>query len=274
MSIRALWISDHEILPVMRHSHDFYQLIYCRSGNGMIGIGEAIYEATAGKAYLVMPMELHFVAPKDGLSVIEAKFTVEDGGLDTGLRLLPAEMNVDGCPLLRRSLFDILREGTSGAPYSHEATGAALTLFLVRLLREYGISASDPDVQSCYLGTSQKRTVRTDRDADFLKALDYIEHHLAEEITLDDLCELVGFERSYLITRFKKSFGLSPMRYVGAMRIEQAKHLLLTTDKSVTEIAYETGFGSIHYFSRYFGRTVGLSPNEYRERKRGKEGMT
>ena len=56
---------------------------------------------------------------------------------------------------------------------------------------------------------------------------------------------------------------------IGAGGIANGVHL-----PSLTEIAYETGFGSIHYFSRYFGRTVGLSPNEYRERKRGKEGTT
>ena len=268
MSIRALWVSDHSIVPVVRHAHDFYQLIYCRRGVGTIGIGESVYTATVGKAYLVRPGEQHFIAPKEDFRAMELKFSVESDGLDKSLRLLPDEMDIDRQASLCLSLRDVLREGTSGAPYSHEATGAAITLFFVRLLREYHISAEDMGVQICYLDAPQKNNVGKGRDEDFLRVLDHIEHHLSEEITLDDLCELVGLERSYLITRFKKSFGFSPMRYVGIVRVERAKLLLSTTDKSITEVAYEVGFGSIHYFCRYFKRSVGVPPNEYREGNR------
>ena len=266
MSIRALWVSDYAIVPIMRHAHDFYQLIYCRHGVGEICIDDCTYTATRGKAYLVKPGRMHSITPREDFRVMELKFSVEGAGQDASISLLPTEMDIDARASLRLSLRDILREGTSGALYSHEATSAAATLFFVKLLREYRISAEDTDVQICHLDTPQKPPAGKNGDEDFLRVLDYIERHLSEEIILDDLCELVGLERSYLITRFKKSFGLSPMRYVGTMRIEQAKHLLSTTEKSITEIAYETGFGSIHYFSRTFKRTVGVAPNEYRER--------
>jgi transcriptional regulator GlxA family with amidase domain len=52
------------------------------------------------------------------------------------------------------------------------------------------------------------------------------------------------------------------------MRIERAKTLLRRSEKSITEIAYETGFGSIHYFSRYFKESVGITPNEYRTKNK------
>ena len=268
MSIKTLWISDHSIGSIMRHSHDFYQMIYCRRGVGEIGIGDHTYTATPGKAYLVAPGNLHFITPKADFRVMELKFSVENEWLDKSIRLLPAEMDLGGQAALRLSLRDILREGTSGALYSREATGAAITLFFVRLLREYHISAEDTGVQISYLVTPPKAPSGKGKDEDFLRVIDYIERHLSEEITLDDLCELVDLERSYLIARFKKSFGLSPMRYVGAMRLQQAKTLLSTTDKSITEIAYAVGFGSIHYFCRYFKRSVGITPNEYREKNR------
>lgn len=269
MSVRALWISDHHLMPVERHTHDFYQLIYCRRGAGIIEIGGIPYPAVAGHAYLVKPKEAHALQPEDGMHAIELKFEITREEYDAMLRCLPTVLNVGASPGLSHSLFEIVREGLSGAFYSHEATGAALNLFLVRLLREHHVVSENRGLQSCYFDAPPQKNGRAGgRDAAFLRLLDYIEHHLADEITLDDLCELAGLERSYLITRFKRTFGISPMRYLNAMRIEQAKRLLATTEKTVTEIAYEVGFGSIHYFCRIFKRTTGLAPHLYREANR------
>ena len=55
------------------------------------------------------------------------------------------------------------------------------------------------------------------------------------------------------------------MQYVSWLRIERAKVLLLTTDMSITDIANEVGFGSIHYFSRFFKEKENITPNEFRK---------
>lgn len=265
MSIRALWISDHFLLPIVQHSHNFYQLVYCQEGVGEIGIGDAVHTATAGYAYLIKPHEPHSITPSGDMHAVELKFAVDSEEYDAALQKLPAVFPVDAHAELSLSLREVVREGLSGAFYSHEAASAAVNLFLVRLLRVHRVEAEDRGLQSCYFADSRERRLTPkSRDADFLCVLDYIEHHLSEEITLDDLCSLLGLEKSYLITRFKRTFGTSPMRYVHAMRIEQAKLLLRTTDKSITEIAYEVGFGSIHYFCRFFKQTVGMPPLAFR----------
>ena len=267
MSVRALWISDHTLVPVMRHTHDFYQLIYCQRGNGAIEIGDTLHKAEVGRAYLIKPMAAHAIHPDDGMRAIELKFEITAEEYDKNLRCLPTVLDVDGSAVLSHSLREIVREGLSGAFYSHEATSAAISLFLVRLLREHRVVAENRGLQSCLFDTPQGRG---SRDAAFLRLLDYIEHHLSEEITIDDLCELAGLERSYLITRFKRTFGTSPIRYLNAIRIEQAKRLLATTEKSITEIAYGVGFGSLHYFCRFFKSSTGMPPNAYREANRTK----
>jgi len=83
-------------------------------------------------------------------------------------------------------------------------------------------------------------------------------------ISLDELASIAHFEKSYLTVRFKQMWGISPMKYVNLLRIERAKLLLATTDMSITDIACCVGFGSIHYFSRYFKEKEGITPNEYR----------
>ena len=65
-------------------------------------------------------------------------------------------------------------------------------------------------------------------------------------------------------------WGIPPMKYVNGIRIERAKELLAKTDKSITVIAEETGFSSIHYFSRYFKEKEHMTPQAYRAGFAGK----
>lgn len=270
MSIRTLWISDHYNLPVILHAHDYYQLIYCQRGKGKIQIGEREFSVTPGRAYLVLPMAMHSISPEEGMRITEVKFEIYSDELSKAIGELPEEIDIDEHVSLRLSLKEIVREGLSGALFSHESTNAALTLFLIRLLREHNVKADDMGIQSYYFNRSPGKESEPSgtADTDFLKVLDYIEKHLSEEITLDDLSRIAHFEKTYLITRFKEIWGLSPMKYVNTMRIERAKVLLRQSEKSITEIAYETGFGSIHYFSRYFKESVGITPNEYRAKSK------
>jgi AraC-like DNA-binding protein len=211
-------------------------------------------------------MEPHAITPEEGMRAVELKFEVMEEEYERNLQCLPTVLPVDASPMLSHSLCEVVREGLSGAFYSHEATSAALNLFLVRLLRENRVEAENRGLQSCLFDQPQPRG---GSDTAFLHLMDYIGHHLQDEITLDDLCELCGLERTYLVTRFKRTVGLSPMRYLHMLRVEQAKRLLATTEKSITEIAYEVGYGSIHYFCRYFKRSTGISPSAYREENRG-----
>ncbi len=72
-------------------------------------------------------------------------------------------------------------------------------------------------------------------------------------------------ERSF-IRRFTKSTGLTPMDYVHALRLEEAKQMLETTELSVEAIANEVGYEDASFFGRLFRRKVALTPAQYRLR--------
>lgn len=270
MSVRTLWISDHYNLPSVLHGHDYYQLIYCQHGKGSITIGDQVFAVTPGKAYFIRPSVLHNISPEEGMRIAEVKFDIDSDELAKAILELPEEIDIDDHVSLRLSMKEVVREGLSSALFSHESTNAALSLLLIRLLREHNVKAEDMGLQSYFFNRAPGKDSEPSgsADTDFLKVLDYIERHLSEEITLDDLARIVHFEKTYLITKFKEIWGLSPMKYVNTMRIERAKTLLRRSEKSVTEVAYETGFGSIHYFSRYFKESVGITPNEYRTKNK------
>ena len=229
MSAHAIWVSDHIIVSTDVHKHDFYQLMYCRGGSGEILIDNVLYPAIAGNAYIARPMESHALIQKDRLHLIEVKFTIDDTLPLRELDRLPAEFSIDDNLLLRLAFAEIKREGLSRLLYSHESTNAALELFLLRLIRQTHAQNADDEktLQNCFFNTEERRDEDKRSDIDLVKILDYIETHLSEQITLKDLTKLVHFDKSYLIARFKRIFGVPPMQYINLLRIERAKVLWL-----------------------------------------------
>jgi len=265
MSVNTVWVADHVALTTMVHSHAYYQLIYCRGGCGAVEINGKQLTMSSGNACLVLPMQDHRIIQTDGLRIVELKFTVANEKLDLVLRQLPRKLTIGEHSELYSSLAQVLDEGLYQTLYRREATDSALMLFIIRLIRS-NAAITESRSHSFVLETSKSKDVThpNERDADFLRVIDYIENHLSEPITLDDLTKLVHLDKSYLIVRFKEKWGIPPMKYVNWVRIERAKILLAVTDKSITDIAEAVGFGSVHYFSRFFKDKEKLTPNDYR----------
>lgn len=66
---------------------------------------------------------------------------------------------------------------------------------------------------------------------------------------------------------FTKKTGMSPLKYVLSLRIEEAKELLMYSSMSISEVAVSIGIAEPSYFSRIFRKYVGLSPTEYRNQR-------
>lgn len=94
--------------------------------------------------------------------------------------------------------------------------------------------------------------------------LSYIERHLAEPISVEDLAKLVHFHPNYFMHYFKSMMGLSPIVYINKKRLEKARRMLATTELSVSAVADEIGL-ELYYFSRIFKKQSGLSPTDYRK---------
>lgn len=95
------------------------------------------------------------------------------------------------------------------------------------------------------------------------KTLEYIEHNLTEDLSLNTLAELNSVSPIHFHNVFKTSTGMTLRKYVEEQRLKKAIYLLLTTSLTLTEIAYECGFNSQSYFSYAFKRKMNCSPREY-----------
>ncbi len=93
----------------------------------------------------------------------------------------------------------------------------------------------------------------------------YIHTHYGDDLTRNDLAEIVFLNPDYLARLFKKETGISLGSYVIQVRITAAKNLLETTHLSVYTIANKVGYTNYSYFSKLFKQEVGLPPNEYKK---------
>lgn len=93
----------------------------------------------------------------------------------------------------------------------------------------------------------------------------YIEANYQSQISYRDVAREVFISPSYFLSLFKRETGTTFVDYLTSVRIEKAKQLLLTTDLSVTRIAYDLGFNNSNYFSNIFRKAVGISATEFRK---------
>ena len=94
----------------------------------------------------------------------------------------------------------------------------------------------------------------------------YIQENLGRNLSVDELSEQACMSKPHFFRCFKHTFGVSPVEFINQQRIEMAKELLLTTQKSLTEICYEAGFNNTSYFSRLFKRYEKMSPSRFRKK--------
>jgi len=104
------------------------------------------------------------------------------------------------------------------------------------------------------------------RDPLVTRAETWMQAHLHEEFTFDDLADVLAVSPRTLIRRFKKATGHNPARYLTRLRIEEAKRLLERTALPLESIAERVGYRDSSSLRRVFRRTTHLSPGEFRKR--------
>lgn len=93
----------------------------------------------------------------------------------------------------------------------------------------------------------------------------YLQTHIHESVSLEELAQRFFMSRSYLTWSFRNVTGFSVVEYMTYIRIQKAQQLLRESDRSITEIADLCGFGNITYFEKVFKTTTGHTPVQYRK---------
>lgn len=88
--------------------------------------------------------------------------------------------------------------------------------------------------------------------------------NLGEPLTVDDMARVAMFSKFHFSRSFQRVTGISPGRFLSALRLQRAKQLLLSTTFNVADISLRVGYTSVGTFSTRFTQSVGLSPTTYR----------
>jgi AraC family transcriptional regulator len=163
-----------------------------------------------------------------------------------------------GCrdPLLEASYSAMLNEIRTKDAVEPLYMDSLLETFVIKLLREH----------------STARNLRSSKPREMLAAyqlkrvMEFVEARLGSNVALSDLANVAGGSVFHFSRAFRNTAGDTPYRYVLRRRIERAKHLLVSSDTPIAEVARTCGFSSHANFAKTFSRFVGTTPKRFRQR--------
>lgn len=254
----------HGFGPNVRNHFLFHYII---SGKGTLrvkdkDIDHTEYHLSGGSGFLIEPGYVnHYWADQeepweyiwvefDGL---RANTYVEAAGLSNVHPVYQPQDPEDGIAL-QKEMFAIL--DTQGASPLYQI--GHLYLFVDTLIR-----------------TSQsKKQVLGGKIKEFYvrEAINYIEHHYAEDITVEGLARICKLDRSYFGKVFKSVVGQPPQEFLLRYRMEKAAESLMLTSAAIADISVSVGYANSLHFSRAFKSVYGISPREYRQKNKLMDG--
>lgn len=100
------------------------------------------------------------------------------------------------------------------------------------------------------------------------EAINYIEQHYAENITVEELARTCQLDRSYFGKVFKSAVGQPPQEFLLRYRMEKAAEALVITSEAIADISVSVGYANSLHFSRAFKSVYGVSPREFRQKNK------
>ncbi|MGV8955936.1 MAG: helix-turn-helix domain-containing protein [Cypionkella sp.] len=105
------------------------------------------------------------------------------------------------------------------------------------------------------------------------RMLRFVAEHALEEISVDAVAASTGLHPNYAMSLFKRSVGQTITQAINRHRLDTAQSLLISTDRSITEVVYDSGFGSVSRFYEAFASRFGERPTQFRQRMRAKAAL-
>lgn len=121
-------------------------------------------------------------------------------------------------------------------------------------------------IASDFLEQNNENTAFPTSYITYRNLVDYLHNNYSGQVIKEPIEQVMDRKYEYLSSVFKKYAGTTIVKYIHQLRVQRAKHLLLSTDLSVGEIAEEVGFQDAFYFSRVFKRIENISPQQYRNK--------
>lgn len=262
--IAAMHVTDIGYYPKAKfhyrkrqHGADQHILIYCMNGKGTVTIKKSEYQLEPGDVSIIPKQTEHYyyADEKEPWTIYWVHFN--GSAADEIVAYMQA-----------------LWEGHKRFVHYNEERMDIFNTIYEQLERGYGIESmvyADMcfyNFLGTFLHTEHADNIRTSSEGDpVYQLIDYMKKNISTMCTLQQMAEEVNLSPSHLSFIFKKRTGYPPIEYFNHLKAQQACQYLMFTTLRVKEIASMLGMDDPYYFSRFFTKLMGVSPNMYREKR-------
>lgn len=243
-----------------REEANQYVLIYCVEGEGWFEINSQPQKVIANQIFILPKSKAHSYGStsKNPWTIYWIHFDGDKAsffseGLDKPLLVSPErDSRLEDRFKLFEEIFATLKNGYSKNNLEFSITALFYFFGSLKYLSTYRASNN----------LTQQRDVADE-------AIHFMRENTHKRLTLKEISDYVELSPSHFSTIFQSKTGYSPLSYFIHLKIQEACHHLDFTGMKINQISMLVGFEDPFYFSRLFTKTMGVSPSEYRKKKKG-----
>ena len=256
-------VSNYKNASVILHQHKEIEIITLKQGKADFYIGDNHFTATKGDIIITLPYEPHRIEIPDN------EYTVYNC-MCFDLNIIADKQLVSG---LENNDLTINALVKNDKPYTSEIFNLLENTFACYDKNESGFELEIIGYLSLVFASLKRnnlilKPLKEKTNNNFCKqVIEYITIHYNEQITSFTIGSALFLNSSYFCRLFKKTFGCCFSNYLLTYRLEKAKSMLTSTEKSISQVAIESGFNSLSYFGKTFKQVYGTSPISYRKTK-------
>lgn len=239
--------------------YEHYSAHFILEGKGVYMVNGKTYELSAGQGFMITPgcVSMYNADIKEPWKYIYATFMGTDDDSLVHNAGLDDENVTFNFPLDDEMIHDLYAMHNASKKYDalgYDVVGWFL-LVMSRLIAANTATSKELCQPEHYIN----------------KAVLYIENNYPHSITVKDIADFVGIDRTYLYKLFKKSKNQSPTEFLGEYRLIKSVEMMENYDISIGEIALSTGFYDVSHYYRAFSAKYGKPPKVFRNQLYGKE---
>ncbi len=257
----------YDFANVPMHWHGEFEINYILRGQGEFICGNERFHAKKGDVLIILPNMLHAAYPAADSDLIYQALVFHSAMLGAGMGDRCAASSIH--PLIggkiRVAAMVVPGEAENGKEIGRAAerifscTAGSIPhadlLMKSELMRLFWLT----DEESIYkedTGVNYGEIIRP--------ALEFMAKNFRKNISVAELADITHLSKSYFMSCFKESAGVGAIEYLIQLRINAACEALSTTEKRISEIAFDCGYDNLSNFNRQFKKATGQTPNEYR----------
>lgn len=242
------------------HSHDFYELYFLLDGEREFFVKNRMFKLQGASLVIVPPYVIH---KTEGGPYKRININVSPDSIPLYLSEYLENLSKRVAIKITEPLLSTVNVLLSNCAKLQKSPIKNKNEILISVIQSLIFLLSTQNLPSIFAASATNKVKNI--SPDILKIIAYINANYNQPITLKTLSDKFYLSKVSLCKKFKKAMRCSIMDYVSHLRLNKAKSILRSQNKSMEEIAAECGYSSASYFYLTFKKQVGLSPSNYKK---------